>query len=98
MARSLIGGLVERGFPAAAIRDSEPLDAAREALAADFAVAVCSDNGAACDGADLVLLAVKPQVMKTVARDLAAALGHRPPLLTIAADIPADALPSWQCT
>jgi pyrroline-5-carboxylate reductase len=95
MARSLIGGLVERGFPAAAIRVSEPLDAAREALAADFAVAVFSDNGAACAGADLVVLAVKPQVMKTVARDLAAALGHRPLVVSIAAGIPVDALQSW---
>ena len=41
MARSLIGGLVARGVPAAAIRVAEPVDALREALARDFGVA-CS--------------------------------------------------------
>ncbi|MFA5494102.1 MAG: pyrroline-5-carboxylate reductase [Porticoccaceae bacterium] len=95
MARSLIGGLVQKGFPAASIRVSEPVAEARQALAADFGISVHGDNGAAAAGADLVVLAVKPQVMKEVASSLAPALGHRPVVVSIAAGIPVSALQTW---
>ncbi|MCK9564003.1 MAG: pyrroline-5-carboxylate reductase, partial [Bacteroidales bacterium] len=95
MARSLIGGLVQKGFDPAAIRVSEPLAEARDALATDFGVTVFSDNGAACAGADLVVLAVKPQAMPAVAGGLAPALGHRPVVVSIAAGIPVAALQQW---
>ena len=95
MARSLIGGLVQKGFSPAAIRVSEPVPEARDTLAADFGVAVFSDNTAACAGADLVVLAVKPQVMQTVAAALAPALVHSPVVVSIAAGIPVTALQHW---
>lgn len=95
MARSLIGGLVQKGFAPSAIRVSEPLAAGRDALAADFGVNVFSDNGEACAGADLVVLAVKPQVMPAVASALAPSLGHRPLVVSIAAGIPVAALQQW---
>jgi len=95
MARSLIGGLVQKGFAPAAIRVSEPLAEARDALAADFGITVFSDNESACSGADLVVLAVKPQVMQTVASALAPALSHRPVVVSIAAGIPVVALQQW---
>ncbi len=95
MARSLIGGLVQKGFEPGAIRVSEPLESARATLASDFGVAVFSDNSAACAGSDLVVLAVKPQVMAAVAGELAGALCHRPVVVSIAAGIPVAALQGW---
>lgn len=95
MARSLIGGLVQKGFPAASMRVSEPVAEARQALAADFGISVHSDNHAAAAGADLVVLAVKPQLMKEVAGSLAPALGHCPVVISIAAGIPVSALQAW---
>ena len=71
MARSLIGGLIARGTTAADIRVSEPVEALREALSGDFGVNVGADNAAAASGAGLWLLAVKPQVMRTVCETLA---------------------------
>ena len=47
MARSLIGGLVARGHDPASIRVAEPVQPLREALAADFGVAVFADGAQA---------------------------------------------------
>lgn len=88
MARSLIAGLIERGQDAALITVSEPVAELRAKLAADFGVRVVTDNSAAVGAAELVLLAVKPQVMATVCRDLAPALVGRSVLVvSIAAGI-----------
>lgn len=95
MATSIIGGLVDRGFLPTTLRVSEPLAEARQRLADRFGVSTFSDNSAACAGADVVVLAVKPQVMKTVATALAPELGHKPVVISIAAGIPVAALQSW---
>jgi len=95
MASSLIGGLVEQGYAPASIRVSEPLEEARQRLKDSFGVVTFADNGAACAAADVVVLAVKPQVMKQVATALAPHLSHRPVVVSIAAGIPVQALQDW---
>ncbi|WP_277928888.1 pyrroline-5-carboxylate reductase [Luteimonas aquatica] len=96
MARSLIGGLIARGTPAEAIRVAEPVAAAREALAADFGVSVFADNAQAVDGAQVWVLAVKPQVMRQVCEALAAAARTaRPLVVSIAAGITTAQLSRW---
>ncbi|MBT2745138.1 MULTISPECIES: pyrroline-5-carboxylate reductase [unclassified Lysobacter] len=96
MARSLIGGLVARGFAPAKIRVAEPVEALRTDLQRDFGVA-CFDNAqAAAEGAALWLLAVKPQVMREVCAALAAqARAQRPLAISIAAGITAGQLDRW---
>lgn len=95
MARAIIGGLLENGFAASSIWAAEP-DAARlEDLAAQ-GLNTTSDNRAAVAAADIVVLAVKPQIMKTVVNELAgAAQTHRPLFVSIAAGISLDALDRW---
>ena len=96
MARSLIGGLLRNGTPAGAIGVSEPNAELRAALVRDFGVATHEQNSAAADGADVLLLAVKPQVMKTVCEGLRAAVQARRPLLvSIAAGIRIEQLDRW---
>lgn len=95
MAASLIGGLVDTSFPAANILVSEPVEAARQNLQATFGVTASADNSDVCRQADLIVLAVKPQVLKTVAEGIADALGHNPLIVSIAAGIPATALQNW---
>lgn len=96
MARSLIGGLIARGTPAADIRVSEPVDVLREALARDFGVRVGADNADAAGPAGLWLLAVKPQVMRAVCEALAPlAQANRPLVVSIAAGITAAQLQRW---
>lgn len=95
MARAIIGGLLENGFAPSAIWASEP-DAERLQDLAERGLNVTSDNSAAVAAADIVVLAVKPQVMKSVATDLAAAVQSRRPLVvSIAAGISLEALERW---
>ncbi|GHE30738.1 pyrroline-5-carboxylate reductase [Vulcaniibacterium thermophilum] len=96
MARSLIGGLVERGMPAARVHVAEPVEALREALHRDFGVQAHADAQAAAGQASTWVLAVKPQVMRGVCEGLAAlAQARRPLVVSIAAGITASQLDRW---
>jgi len=96
MARSLIGGLVARGGNAATIRVAEPVDALRDALRDDFNAQTYAQAIEATDGASVWLLAVKPQVMRTVCGDLSQrAQAQQPLVISIAAGITATQLDRW---
>lgn len=96
MARSLIGGLIARGQAPASIHVAEPVEALRDSLQHDFGVA-CADSAATSAAeAGVWLLAVKPQVMRQVCRDLASlAQARRPLIISIAAGITTGQLDSW---
>ena len=64
MARSLIGGLIDDGMKPQFITVGEPDASRREELTNDFGVTVLADNVAAVNKSDIVIFAVKPQVMK----------------------------------
>jgi len=96
MARSLIGGLIRNGTPPETISVAEPNAELRAALAREFSVAVHADNADAAHAADVAVLAVKPQVMKTVCaglRDVAQA--RKPLIVSIAAGIRGAQLDAW---
>ncbi len=96
MARSLIGGLIARGHAPEAIHVAEPVDALRDALVRDFGVRVHASAADAAADADVWLLAVKPQVMRTVCGDLSVlAQARRPLAISIAAGITAEQLEGW---
>lgn len=95
MAASLIGGLRAQGLAADAIRVSDPGEAQRARLAAEHGVATFADNAEALAGAEVVVLAVKPQVMQAVCRDLAAALQPGQLIVSIAAGISCASLQAW---
>ena len=93
MATSLIKGLIASGHDAAPIRASDP---APEQLGkiAELGVATSDDNNAQVRGADVVILAVKPQVMASVAGGLTA-LSTDQLLVSIAAGVPMSSLAGW---
>ncbi len=96
MARSLIGGLVAQGHAPASIRVAEPVAALREALHADFGVAVFEQGALAVEGAGTWVLATKPQVLRAVCEGLAPqAQRSRPLVVSIAAGITAVQLERW---
>lgn len=95
MARSLIGGLISSGTVASQIQLTDPSEQNRTELHADFAVATSESNQAALIDADVVVLAVKPQVLKQVLTELTVTQ-HQPPLfVSIAAGIPEPSIRSW---
>ncbi len=95
MAGSMICGLIARGQDPATIRVADPDPQCRERLAALGATAHTA-NAEAADGADIVVLAVKPQQLRAVCRDISAAVVHHNALvISIAAGIGTASLHSW---
>ncbi len=96
MARSLIGGLIADGWDPASISVSDPDPDQRAAVSRVFGTRSTNDNVAAVEQSELVVLAVKPQVMQDVARELAATVQTRRPLVvSIAAGICTNDLEDW---
>lgn len=88
MARALIQGMLRQGMGAAQFQVGEPAAAQREALQRDLGVRTTPDNADAIAGAHLVVLAVKPQLLRSVLEPLRNALqGQRPLLLSIVAGV-----------
>ena len=95
MARSLIGGLVRAAYPADALSVADPNESIRTALASDFGIHTTHDNQRIADQCDVVVLAVKPQVLKGVATSLHTGQRQHQLFLTIAAGIRTASLASW---
>lgn len=96
MAASIIGGLVTTGFAPANIIASDPFAESLQRLQKVAPVKTTHDNNQAIANADVVVLAVKPQVMKQVLEDMSAAVQLRKPLIiSIAAGIESGSLNKW---
>lgn len=97
MAASIIGGLIADGRGAETISVADPSEAALEQLRSRWPrLQTTTDNAAAVAQADVVVLAVKPQVLRAVAQALGQAIGERQPLfVSIAAGVRADDIDRW---
>lgn len=104
MAAAIIAGLVNKGFDKQKIHVSEPWDVNREKMAG-LGVRTTASNAEAAAGADIIILAVKPQVARGVCQELASSLSSSssssssklPLLVSIAAGITRGSLSAW-CT
>ncbi|EKU38537.1 pyrroline-5-carboxylate reductase [Acinetobacter sp. WC-141] len=76
MAQALIGGLISRGLPPTRITVSDPVEQIRQLLQ-EKEVHVTQDNVVAIQNADVVVLAVKPQVLANVLRPLKGLLSDK---------------------
>jgi len=82
MARAIAGGLIRSGFDAANILIAEPRAEQRELLQSQFPGSVVSSNNHDVAGsAGGLLLAVKPQILGTVCRDIEPVVRKRKPLV-----------------
>ncbi len=98
MASAIFGGLIDNGFPADLITATAPDEAMLTAVKERFGISTSTNNCAAVDAADVVVLAVKPQILNQVCSELRPTLEQRqtPPLIiSIAAGIPLASLQSW---
>jgi pyrroline-5-carboxylate reductase len=95
MARSLIGGLIARGTSAQSISVADPIATQLESLRSQFGVRVSQDNAEVARGADVVVLAVKPQEMRVVTSALANAIAPHALIISVAAGIRASDIHSW---
>ena len=96
MASAIIGGMLDNGYKAGNIWVSAPDDAHLQTIRKRFGVSVTTDNRYCAQQADMVVLAVKPQVMADVCRDIAPMVQNtRPLMVSIAAGLTADTLDEW---
>ncbi|WP_433737635.1 pyrroline-5-carboxylate reductase [Pseudomonas putida] len=95
MAASLIGGLRAKGLDAAQIRASDPGEETRARVSAEHGIEVFADNAQAIEGADVVVLAVKPQAMKTVCEAIRPSLKPGQLVVSIAAGITCASMNNW---
>ncbi|HHL30973.1 MAG TPA: pyrroline-5-carboxylate reductase, partial [Oceanospirillales bacterium] len=96
MATSLIGGLLKRGFLPSQITASDPGGHQRQIITEKFGVQTFKDNNLHFGIPDVVILAVKPQIMKKVAQDIANSVIETDALvISIAAGIKIEHLEKW---
>ncbi|MFK8933505.1 pyrroline-5-carboxylate reductase [Acinetobacter junii] len=76
MAQALIGGLLSRGLPTTRITVSDPVEQIRQILE-EKGIQTTTDNLEAIQNADVVVLAVKPQVLATVLQPLKGLLSDK---------------------
>ena len=94
MARALAQGLLENDYPAQLItmsnRSHEKLQ-----FFAEQGIHVTQDNKAAVKYADIIILAVKPDQLESVCRQIADAISKRAIIVSVAARVTTDALQKW---
>lgn len=99
MASAIIHGLVAQGTPKENITVSEPWDVNRAKMA-QIGVRTTTANADAGANADIVILAVKPQIAKSVCQELGGAWASTqrsslPVVVSIAAGITLESLKIW---
>jgi len=94
MAAALIGGLIARGTDARSIAVIEVSPAARERLGARYPVHIATAPDAAMQRSEVLVLAVKPQDMKSALASLASAVSTKL-VISIAAGVTLEALSRW---
>ena len=96
MARSLIGGMVATGISNQNIFVSEPKADVRKRLNEDFKVNTSEESASAAKEADVIVLAVKPQILKEVVTPLSSLVSDaRSLLISVAAGVTSSSIERW---
>ena len=94
MSRSIIAGLIQAGYPAERIIAANPSRPKLDELADQFGIRITQNNAEAAREAEVIVLAVKPQLMAAMLEALVAELGSLEGklLVSIAAGIKVERL------
>ncbi|MGE3919525.1 MAG: pyrroline-5-carboxylate reductase [Gammaproteobacteria bacterium] len=95
MASSLIGGLVDDNYPAENIIVTDQSKEKSQALAGLYGIQVANDNISAVKKANIIVLCVKPQVMKSVVTEIANHINSEQCIISIAAGTKIDSISEW---
>ncbi|SDK11482.1 pyrroline-5-carboxylate reductase [Ferrimonas sediminum] len=94
MSRSIISGLVNGGYPADAIAASNPSRGKLDELQESFGIRTSTDNLQIAE-ADVLVLAVKPQILKSVCEQLKQLDLSQTLVLSIAAGVTCDRIAEY---
>lgn len=96
MASAIIGGLIDSGVSPSDITATAPNESELTPLAARLGINTNTDNNAAVEDADVVVLAVKPQIMRSVCEAMRNNVQQQSPLIiSIAAGLDAATIDQW---
>ncbi len=96
MAASLIGGLINKGITASQITASDPGQNQRDYIEKQFQILTYGDNNAHFGMPDIVVIAVKPQIMKQVLANVSESIVRNKPLvISVAAGITTQQISHW---
>ena len=86
---AIVRGMIKAGLVTKdQVMASDVSDALRQAIAKELGIKVTPDNGDLCDFADVVILAVKPQIVDPVAKEIAKKVGKSKLVISVAAGVP----------
>jgi pyrroline-5-carboxylate reductase len=85
---ALIGGLIEAGVPASRIQAADASAVRRRELKKTYGIEATASNVEAAEGADVIVLAVKPPVVGPAVRELSGVLTKGQLLISLAAAVP----------
>jgi len=95
-----IGSAIARGVIRAGLANkdnvmaSDVSDALRQSIGQELGVQTTPDNSKVCDFADIVILAVKPQIVDSVAKEIAKTIGKSKLVVSVAAGVPLSRIES----
>jgi pyrroline-5-carboxylate reductase len=92
MTRSIIAGMLSSDYPKQQITATAPSESTRTAISTEFGINTSSNNVVAAKSADVIVLAVKPQMMEVVAAELKALDLSSKLIISIAAGITCERL------
>lgn len=96
MAAAIIKGLIANGHPASSITATATRESTLAPLKSALSINTTTDNHAAVASADVVILAVKPQILSDVCQSLKEVVQkHKPLILSVAAGVRCEAIEHW---
>lgn len=87
MAEAFIKGLLKGGYPVSALQVAEPAEERRTFLNRAYGVTTTSDNPAVVESSDIIILAIKPQLVASVVPGFAASFSGAKLLISILAGV-----------
>lgn len=86
---AILRGVIRAGLvPKEKVIASDVSDALRQSVAQELGIRVTPDNGAVCDFANIVILAVKPQIVDPVVQEISKKVAQTKLLVSVAAGVP----------
>ncbi|MFT5082615.1 MAG: pyrroline-5-carboxylate reductase [Lentisphaeria bacterium] len=95
LASSIISGLLSQAYPKDNIRASARTESSVKALASKHGIATSTNNGEIARDADIIVLAVKPQVMKIACEDIREFASSKALIVSVAAGITCASIRHW---
>lgn len=96
MAQSLIGGLIASDYPKDKLLATDPNSEIQKRVVEQFGIDCNAQNESAIQQSDIIVLAVKPQILKEVCQSIASTVQDKKPLVvSVAAGILCKDIEHW---